>query len=114
MTNQTRPKAKVPAPRMPWDDCSDNDIVSDILKRVVALAPSFSAELAVRIDREVREHWGGDRPYIARRAGEGTSARNDAIRRDHQAGERMGLLCRRYGLSRQRIHQILAGGEGGR
>jgi len=107
MTNQLRPKAKVPPPRMPWDDHSDDDIVSDILKRVVALAPNFSAELALRIDRDVREHWGGDRPYIARRAGEGTSARNDAIRRDHQAGERTGLLCRRYGLTPRQIQRIL-------
>jgi Mor family transcriptional regulator len=104
-TSKTRPK--VPPPRMPWDDCGDDDIVADILRRVLALAPQFNAELAQRIDREVRETWGGDRPYIARRAGEGTSARNDAIRRDHQAGERTGLLCRRYGLTPRQIQRIL-------
>ena len=85
--------------------------MADILRRVLALSPEFRAALMLplaQIDREVRDHWGGDRAYIARRAGEGSSARNDAIRRDHQRGERTGLLCRRYQLSRQRIHQILS------
>lgn len=94
-------------PPMPWDGAAD-DIVADILRRVAALTPGFSAALALQIDREVREMWGRDRCYIARRAGEGTSSRNAAIRRDHRNGERIGLLCRRYGLTRQRIHQILA------
>ena len=94
-------------PPMPWDNASD-DIVADILRRVAALTPGFSAALALQIDRDVREMWGRDRCYIARRAGEGTSSRNAAIRRDHRNGERIGLLCRRYGLTRQRIHQILA------
>lgn len=97
-------------PPMPWDGASD-DIVSDILRRVVQLSPGFSAALALQIDRDVREMWGRDRCYIARRAGEGTSSRNAAIRRDHRNGERIGLLCRRYGLSRQRIYQILCEAE---
>jgi hypothetical protein len=95
------------APAMPWDGAGD-DIVADILQRVVALTPGFSAALAVQIDRDVRDLWGGDRPYIARRAGEGSSQRNAAIRRDWRAGERIGYLVRKYGLTRQRIHQILA------
>ncbi len=93
-------------PPMPWDGASD-DIVADILRRVAALTPGFSAALALQIDRDVREIWGRDRCYIARRAGEGTSSRNASIRRDHRNGERIGLLCRRYGLSRPRIYQIL-------
>jgi Mor family transcriptional regulator len=92
---------------MPWDNAGD-DIVADILQRVVALTPGFSAALAVQIDRDVRDLWGGDRPYIARRAGEGSSQRNAAIRRDWRAGERIGYLVRKYGLTRQRIHQIVA------
>ena len=95
------------APTMPWDGAGD-DIVADILQRVVAITPGFTAALAAQVDRDVRDLWGGDRPYIARRAGEGSSQRNAAIRRDWRAGERIGLLVRKYGLSRQRIHQILA------
>lgn len=101
--------APPPAPTLPWDTAgASDDIVEDILRRVMQLAPGFTAALAAQVDRQVREHWGRDRVYIARRAGEGSSTRNDQIRRDWRNGERIGLLCRRYQLSRQRIHQILA------
>lgn len=107
MPKPAKLKPTHPPPPMPWDGASD-DIVADILRRVAALTPGFTAALASQVDREVREMWGRDRCYIARRAGDGTSARNDAIRRDFRNGERVELLCRRYGLTRQRIHQILA------
>ena len=86
---------------------SDNDIIDDILARVIAMAPSFSAALADQVSREAREQWGGDRPYIAKKAGDGHSSRNDSIRRDYLLGAHMHLLERRYALSRARIWQIL-------
>lgn len=102
------PTPALPPPLLPWDTAgASDDIVQDILRRVMQLTPGFSAALAAQVDRQVREHWGRDRVYIARRAGEGSSTRNDQIRRDARNGERIGLLCRRYQLSRQRIHQIL-------
>ncbi len=108
MPKAAAPAPAAPPPRMPWDEAgAGDDIVADILQRVVALTPGFTAALAVQIDRQVREHWGGDRPYIARRAGEGTSQRNAAIRREHRAGTHVGALSRKYRLSRQRIHQIV-------
>lgn len=106
MTPPTAPAA--PPPRAVIPPLTSDDIVEDILTVVLALAPNFAGYLAQQAEREIRARWGGDRPYIARRAGEGTSQRNAQIRRDHRAGERIGLLCRRYRLSRQRIHQILA------
>jgi Mor family transcriptional regulator len=90
-----------------------NDIVSDILQRCLKAAisngGSFTDKDLPRIEREVRLDWGGDRPFIARRAGEGHSQRNSRIMRDHLAGERMALLERRYGLTRVRIWQIVKG-----
>lgn len=108
--HSSAPPQPLPPPEMPWDHAGDDDIVADILRRVLALSPEFSAALMLplaQIDREVRDHWGGDRAYIARRAGEGSSARNDAIRRDHRAGERTGLLCRRYHLTPRQIQRIV-------
>ena len=110
MTPSAPASSAVSSPALPWNDCDDDDIVADILRRVLAMAPQFSAALLqplAQVDREVRETWGGERLWIARRAGQGHSARNDAIRRDHHAGDHTGLLCRRYQLTRQRIHQIL-------
>lgn len=87
---------------------NENDIIDDILRRVIAMAPSFSESLAEQIDKQARAHWGGDRPYIASRSGAGTSARNAAIKRDYwQGGERIPLLERRYGLSKSRLWEII-------
>lgn len=84
-----------------------NDIISDILGRVISMAPNFSLALAEQIDRETRKMWGGDRPYISTRRGAGSSSRNDRIKSDFQKGERVALLMRRYDLSASRIREIL-------
>lgn len=97
-----------PAPRMPWDDAPD-DIVADVLRRVMAMAPQLSAEIALSVDRQVRETWGGDRVYVPRRAGAGRSERNDRIRQDFARGERLGLLSRRYNLTERQLLNILHG-----
>jgi Mor family transcriptional regulator len=86
---------------------NENDIIDDILRRVIAMAPSFSAALAAQIDKEARQQWGGDRPYIGIRPGTGHSGRNAAIKRDYQAGESIPLLERRYGLGKSRIWEII-------
>lgn len=86
---------------------NENDIIDDILRRVVAMAPGFSAALAAQVDKEARQQWGGDRPYISIRRGAGKSSRNAAIKRDYLAGERIPLLERRYQLSGPRIWQII-------
>jgi hypothetical protein len=96
------------------------DIVSDILQRVVATVPPRIAQQLglqlVEIEVQVRRDWGGERHYIARRADDPASraymARRDAtIRREHRAGATAKLLSRRHGLSMRRIQQILADGQ---
>ena len=96
--NQKIPKGNNP---------NENDIIGDILQRVIALFPSLSSEVAAQIDKEARQQWGGDRPYIGIRSGAGHSSRNAAIKRDYQAGERIPLLERRYGLGKSRIWEII-------
>lgn len=86
---------------------SENDIIHDVLAAVIAMAPEFSAALAKRVDKEVRSKWAGDRPYIASRAGEGSSQRNAQIKADYLKGERIALLERRYKLKRSRIWEII-------
>jgi Mor family transcriptional regulator len=85
-----------------------DDVVEYTLRCVLALAPGLSQALIEHADRQVREIWSGDRPYIAKRPGEGKSSRNASIKRDHQAGERLKLLARRYQLTERRILQIVA------
>lgn len=86
---------------------NENDIIDDILRRVIAMAPGFSAALAAQIDKETREQWGGDRPYISLRRGAGRSTRNELIKRDYLAGERIPLLERRYSLSPRQIWRAI-------
>jgi Mor family transcriptional regulator len=88
----------------------NDDIIDDVLRRVIEMAPAFSAALAAQIARDVRHEWAGDRTrlfYVARREDELRSSRNDAIRRDYLAGERLALLERRYDLTQRRILQII-------
>lgn len=98
-------KTPVPAPVYIPDE---SDIICDILGLVIAMAPGFSAALAAQVDREARARWGGDRPYISKRAGEGSSTRNAAIKRDYwERGEHIPLLERRYGLGKTRLWEII-------
>lgn len=84
-----------------------DDFVEDVLAQIATIIPGFGGDAMARAGAAIRERWGGDRPYIARRAGEGRSARNQAIRRDYLAGERFELLERRYQLTRRRLLQIV-------
>lgn len=85
---------------------NENDLVDDILMRVIAMAPGFTAALAAQVAAETRDRWGGDRVYIQRKGGT-LSERNAAIKRDHAAGERIPLLERRYSLSKARLWEII-------
>lgn len=90
-----------------YPEQSGDDFVQHVLEVVAGLIPGINPADLAAADAAVRERWGGDRPYIARRMGEGRSQRNDAIRRDYLAGERFELLERRYGLTRRRLMQIV-------
>jgi Mor family transcriptional regulator len=97
-----------------------DDLIDDVLDAVLQLAPAFCAELvkhrdqlqalALKVSEQKHREYAGDRVYIpsttetARRE---RSSRNAAILRDHQNGERMALLERRYGLGRTALWKII-------
>jgi Mor family transcriptional regulator len=85
-----------------------DDVVEYTMRCVLALAPQLNQAVLDAADRQVRDVFGRCKPYVAVRQGEGRSERNEAIRRDFQAGERVPLLMRRYDLSRATIMRILA------
>lgn len=91
---------------------SENDIVNDILARVAEAAtkqpgkPLDEAALK-KIELDVRQQWGGDRPYIGLKTGEGHSERNSRIYRQHLAGERSEFLARRHSLSKSQVERII-------
>jgi Mor family transcriptional regulator len=85
-----------------------DDFVSDVLSLVAERLPDADDATLRAVDVAIRERWGGDRPYIARRHGEGRSDRNMAIRRDFAQGAGLGLLERRYGLCKRQLLRIVA------
>lgn len=92
------------------------DIIEDIIARIVATVPEASKlgrEELDAIERDIRRDWGGERPYIAKTGQvyqQVMSARNRAILRDWYAGERQQALARKWGISRQRVSQIVKEG----
>lgn len=104
----TMAKAPPQARTAPAYAPEENDIVADMLRTVQEIWPDLPADKLAQAEAQIRELWGGDRPYISRRPGAGRSARNEAIHRDHRSGERIPLLARRYELTERRIIQILA------
>jgi Mor family transcriptional regulator len=90
------------------------DIIRDIMDRIadrLGLPEELRDQLGM-VECDIRHDWGGERPYIAKQgesAQRETSARNRAIIRDWRAGERVSYLSRKYGISRQRVWQIING-----
>lgn len=117
-TRQPKPDLLTAADQAP--DCAaalaqvahTDDVVEYTLRCVLALAPGLSEAVARLAEAQVRGTFGGDRVYVARRQGEGTSERNAAIRRDFARGERVELLVRRYGVSRTHVYRILGADAG--
>lgn len=80
-----------------------DDPVEYTLRCVLAMAPSLSEALVRQAEEHVRNVF-GETPESRRRV---IARRNAGIVRDYLAGERLGLLSRRYGLSERRILQIV-------
>lgn len=80
-----------------------DDVVDFMLRCVLAIEPRISQEVTEAVERHVR-HFFGETAESRRRV---IAQRNAAIVRDYLAGERIGLLSRRYGLSERRILQIV-------
>lgn len=90
--------------------------MADILASVRAVVDAHGPDALLdptrwlALDERARRDWGGERPYIAK-AGESAqvrmATRNAAIVRDHERGERVALIARRYGISEARVRGVL-------
>lgn len=107
MTDTPQPEIKPDALQRLAEVPVTDDIVQYTLACVMALAPRTSAALQAAVDRQVRDAFGGDEVWIADGAAQLRKERDDKIKRDYLAGERIELLERRYKLGRRRIFQIL-------
>ena len=89
------------------------DIVSDILQRVIDREVPMPVDMLGEIESEVRQDWGGERPYIAKIGESGRAkiaARDRQICAAYKSGLREDHLRLRYTLTVRRISQIVAEG----
>lgn len=88
----------------------NDDLVSDILQRIIERRIKLTAAQRRSIEEDVRRDWGGERHYIAKTgesAKQKLSERDQRIRDEHRRGEREQLLARRWGISVRRVRQII-------
>lgn len=89
----------------------EQDIITDALNIVKSIVEKNNGQLndeqMKQADTLIRAKWWGDRPYIARQAGEGRSERNDAIFRDYQRGEHICYLSIKYKITKKQIRRII-------
>lgn len=100
---QTRADAAQRLAAVPVTD----DVVAYTLACLLALAPRTSAAMVQTVERQVRDVFGGDEVWVASAAAQLRADRDQKIRRDYLAGERLELLQRRYSLSKRRLLQIV-------
>lgn len=81
------------------------DIVDDFLARLIALTPGFSSEIAARLEVDIRQHWGGTEPYVAKRP----AARHQlAIGQALAQGQPLAAAVSAAAVSRAQGYRILA------
>lgn len=89
----------------------DDDIVADILRRVVEAAGrdgGFDDNMARTIEEQVRGDWGGERHYIPRTSEERRIERDDKILTLWDGGLRdLKVLGTRFNLSERHIWRIV-------
>lgn len=90
------------------------DIIRDFIDRVAAeLGPeTFSEQIAIDLEKQMRRDWGGDRPYVPKSGETDLTAmtrRDIAIRSDHRKGESITFISRRFGISRAMVYKVING-----
>lgn len=87
------------------------DVVAYMLGCWLAVAPRTSMAMVHAVEQQVRHTFGGDEVWIAKGQNkllaQLRAERDERIRRDYLAGERLELLERRYELTKRRLFQIV-------
>ncbi|MFA6121909.1 MAG: hypothetical protein WCT35_04850 [Sideroxydans sp.] len=87
----------------------DEDFLRQVLKLVMAAAPSFSEEQALQVEQQVRRDWGGERPFIAKR---GPLLKDARVRVIAQVGTKPDSdIIRENGISRRTMYNWIKKGK---
>lgn len=86
-----------------------SDIVSEILALVVEMAARqegcFTEHMAREVETQVRNKYGGDRPYVAKDVER--EERREKARTDLGRGVPVKVVARTHGISRSAVYQLL-------
>lgn len=90
-----------------------DDIIKDMLRRVIAASQQggggFTDAMAIQIEQQVRQDWGGTEPYIAHGVDQRRAVRNEKIHTAYWQGGQKDVrrLAQRFGLSEKQIRRIV-------
>jgi len=73
-----------------------------------SLEPKVRKIVATQANAQAKRIFGGDRFYIPINSS-GKAVRNESIRRDHDAGDKIPILATRYGLCKTQLWKIIKG-----
>lgn len=92
------------------------DIVRDMLERVrraeKAAARALDDQLAMQVEREIRQHWGGEQVHVPRRpTREAREERNSRIHRAYLEGQRLADIAAREQLTERHVLRVIRPGR---
>lgn len=92
------------------------DIVRDMLARVrraeQTAGRQLDDQLALQVEREIRQHWGGEQVHVPRRqAREARDERNSRIHRAYLEGKRLADIAQAEQLTERHILRVIRPGR---
>lgn len=93
---------------------SHADIVRDMLARVrraeKAAGRQLDDQLAQQVEREIRQHWGGEQVHVPRRQTRDARAeRNSRIQRAYLANVRLSEIARQEQITERQVLRVVRG-----
>lgn len=88
---------------------ADDDIVDAIFRRLVTLTPGFTEAIIRQVESEVRQQYGGQRVYVAKRTNTRRLTRDDLERiyRDGISMKPTDEICEEHQISRSTLYRHL-------
>lgn len=88
------------------------DIVREIIELFLAAAPeTFSEDVAVEIERQIRHKWGGEEVRIAKRTSE---MRRETAAKGLRDGKPLQEIRSEAGISRATLYRLIGRSSGGK
>lgn len=96
------------------DEKSDPDIVQEVLRRVIAMAPDFSLALADQIEQQVKAELGGRRVFVPKGAQRRlTLEERRQVYQDGLSNMPTNEIQAKHKISRASLYRLMKRGPGG-